>query len=115
MMQRLWQRLRLILVKSAGQLAPPPPGLEQVTSDATRCVQCGLCTFNCPVGIDVRAYARLGDNVTDPRCITCGACVMICPRGTLRWGVPLLIREDGQLALDPDGLPGFIDKSLTNL
>jgi ferredoxin len=48
-----------------------------------RCVQCGLCSYNCPVGIDVRAHARMAEPVLDPRCLRCGACVARCPRGAL--------------------------------
>jgi len=29
----------------------------QVTPDPTRCVQCGICSYNCPVSIDVRRLA----------------------------------------------------------
>ncbi len=80
-------------------------GLLQVTADASRCVQCGICGYNCPVGIEVREYARRGENVTDSRCISCGACVEKCPRGTLKWGPAILIRSDNSLELSPDELP----------
>lgn len=80
-------------------------GLLQVTGDATRCVQCGICGYNCPVGIEVRQYARRGQNVTDPRCIACGACVEKCPRGTLRWGPAVLVRDDNRLEVNPHALP----------
>ena len=76
-------------------------GLLQVTSDATRCVQCGICGYNCPVGIEVRTYARRGMNVTDSRCIACGECVAKCPRGTLRWAPAILLLEDVDLDRDP--------------
>lgn len=79
--------------------------LLQVTSDASRCVQCGICGYNCPVGIEVRDYARRGQNVTDSRCIACGECVAKCPRGTLRWGPAILLREDGALEVAPNDLP----------
>ena len=57
-----------------------------VVSDPARCVQCGVCGYNCPVGIPVRDYARQGKIVDDARCVQCGQCVEACPRGTLRWG-----------------------------
>ena len=56
----------------------------QVVSVAVRCIQCGICSYNCPVDIDVRTYSRRGGAVTDQRCILCGECVTRCPRGTLR-------------------------------
>jgi ferredoxin len=56
-----------------------------VVPDPARCVQCGICSYNCPIGIDVRRYASRGIPVGDSRCLTCGECVARCPRGTLRF------------------------------
>ena len=67
--------------------APVSPDAH-VMPDATRCVQCGVCGYNCPVGIPVRDYARQGRMVDDPRCVQCGQCIAVCPRGTLRWETP---------------------------
>jgi len=57
----------------------------QVESVEGRCVQCGICTYNCPTGIEVREYARRGLPIRDPRCLKCGACIVRCPRGVLRF------------------------------
>ncbi|MBI1902508.1 MAG: hypothetical protein HYS13_15515 [Planctomycetia bacterium] len=43
----------------------------QVVPDAARCVQCGCCSYNCPIGIDVRAHAWRGRPIYDSRCLTC--------------------------------------------
>ena len=56
-----------------------------VVPDASRCVQCGICSFNCPIEIDVRRHAWLGKPVSDSHCLTCGECVKRCPRGVLRF------------------------------
>ena len=56
-----------------------------VVAEPVRCVECGICTYNCPLGIDVRTRARLGEPVADTYCLTCGECVARCPRGTLRF------------------------------
>jgi ferredoxin len=56
-----------------------------VVPESIRCVQCGICSFFCPVGIDVRRHAWLGIPVKDSQCITCGECVARCPRGVLRF------------------------------
>jgi Fe-S-cluster-containing hydrogenase component 2 len=61
------------------------PEAGRVAADATRCVQCGVCGYNCPAGIQVRDYARQGLTVDDPSCVQCGLCIEVCPRGTLRW------------------------------
>ena len=58
----------------------------QVVPDPVRCVQCGICSFNCPIGIDVRRYAWTGEAVQNSRCLTCGECVARCPRGVLHFG-----------------------------
>ncbi len=63
---------RLALLRSGRVVATPG-----------RCVQCGICSYNCPIGIDVRSYSRQGLPIADARCLRCGACVARCPRGTL--------------------------------
>lgn len=54
-----------------------------VVPDAARCVQCGICSYNCPINIDVRAHAWRGLSIDDGHCLTCGQCVSRCPRGVL--------------------------------
>jgi ferredoxin len=54
-----------------------------VQSEPARCVQCGICSYNCPIGLDVRAYAWRGESIFDSQCLTCGQCVARCPRGVL--------------------------------
>jgi NAD-dependent dihydropyrimidine dehydrogenase PreA subunit len=56
-----------------------------VVPDSSRCVQCGICTYNCPIEIDVRAYAWRGESIKHSKCLTCGECVARCPRGVLRF------------------------------
>jgi heterodisulfide reductase subunit C len=56
-----------------------------VVPESSRCVQCGICSYSCPAGIDVRRYAWLGKPVHESYCITCGECVARCPRGVLRF------------------------------
>ena len=57
----------------------------QVMPDPASCVQCGICSFNCPIGIDVRAHVWRDEAVKHSECITCGECVKRCPRGVLRF------------------------------
>jgi ferredoxin len=56
-----------------------------VVPDPARCVQCGICSYNCPIEIDVRNHAWTGEPVKDSHCLTCGECVARCPRGALRF------------------------------
>ena len=56
-----------------------------VVPEPSRCVQCGICSYHCPVEIDVRRHVWLGEPVEDSHCLTCGECVKRCPRGLLRF------------------------------
>jgi coenzyme F420-reducing hydrogenase gamma subunit len=61
-----------------------------VIPQGIRCVQCGICSYNCPLGIDVRSYAREGQPIEESRCLSCGECVSRCPRTVLRFERSLL-------------------------
>ncbi len=65
-----------------------------VIPDNVRCVQCGICSYNCPIGIDVRRYAWLGAPIKDSHCLTCGECLARCPRGVLRFDRSNLTESD---------------------
>ena len=56
-----------------------------IQPDENRCVQCGICSFNCPIELDVRSYAFRGLIIQENKCLTCGECVRRCPRGVLRF------------------------------
>ena len=56
-----------------------------VVAEPDRCVECGICTFSGPLGIDVRSRARRALPIAEGYCLTCGECVARCPRGTLRF------------------------------
>lgn len=63
-----------------------------VIPDASRCVQCGICSFNCPIGVDVRMHALQGLQVVQSACLTCGECVRRCPRGVLQFGTAPIMK-----------------------
>jgi heterodisulfide reductase subunit C len=64
-----------------------------VVAEAVRCVECGTCTYNCPLGIDVRARVRDGLPISSSGCLTCGECVARCPRGALRFEMSPVFRR----------------------
>lgn len=64
-----------------------------VVPEAARCVQCGICSFHCPIDIDVRRHAWQNRPVKDSHCLTCGECVARCPRGVLRFERTKLFAE----------------------
>jgi ferredoxin len=82
-------------VSTAGDISSRRKALAvaQVVPDADLCVQCGMCSFNCPMEIDVRAHAFRGKSIYDSHCLTCGECVKRCPRGVLSFEVLPLMRS----------------------
>jgi ferredoxin len=66
-----------------------------VVPESIRCVQCGICSFYCPIEIDVRRFVWLNEPVKDSHCITCGECVARCPRKVLRFERTRLFGEEG--------------------
>ncbi len=66
-----------------------------VVPESSRCVQCGICSYNCPQGIDVRRHAWQGEPVRDSHCLTCGECINRCPRGVLSFERTHLFKEEG--------------------
>ena len=56
-----------------------------VIPEPERCVQCGICSFYCPISIDVRRHVWNGQPVNDSHCLTCGECIARCPRAVLRF------------------------------
>ena len=67
-----------------------------VVPDPSRCVQCGICSYSCPIEIDVRRHAWIGMPVKDSHCLTCGECVARCPRGVLRFERTPIFQADGE-------------------
>jgi len=49
---------------------------SKITRNKDKCVNCNLCSKNCPVNIDV---AHL-DKVTSAECLGCQSCVLSCPK-----------------------------------
>jgi ferredoxin len=64
-----------------------------VVPDSSRCVQCGICSYHCPIEIDVRRHAWEGEPVKSSHCLTCGECVQRCPRGVLRFDKTNLFQQ----------------------
>jgi Pyruvate/2-oxoacid:ferredoxin oxidoreductase delta subunit len=70
--------LRMVNEFSAPGMIAPPHFLPQFT--AARCVYCGKCAVNCPMGAitvdrEAKAYHR-----SPERCIGCGLCALACEK-----------------------------------
>jgi NAD-dependent dihydropyrimidine dehydrogenase PreA subunit len=49
-----------------------------------KCVQCHLCSANCPMSLDVTDMVRRGD-MSCSECILCGSCVDSCRARAIRY------------------------------
>jgi polyferredoxin len=58
----------------------------QLSSDASRCIDCKKCSKECPMGLDVNAMVRQGD-MENADCILCASCADACPKGAITYGM----------------------------
>lgn len=56
----------------------------RITTNGEQCISCGNCSTYCEMGIDVRSYAQIGENIVRASCVGCGVCAAVCPRGVLK-------------------------------
>ena len=59
------------------------PALHLV-ADKKECKNCGTCSTNCPMSLDVNAMVQK-TNMRNSECILCGTCVDNCPNGTIKF------------------------------
>ena len=63
---------------------------QKIMTNQSKCIQCNRCNLACPMSIDVKSKAELGQPVTDLRCVGCGHCIDSCPEKTLRYSTRFL-------------------------
>lgn len=56
----------------------------QLNADKTKCVNCGACSRNCTMSLDVNGMVQT-QSMEDSECILCGACVDGCPKGAIKY------------------------------
>ena len=78
----------------ASDMAEQALATAWVVPEPSRCVQCGICSFSCPMGIDVRRHVWRSEPVADSHCLSCGQCVRRCPRQLLRFETIAVIEPD---------------------
>jgi Polyferredoxin len=52
-------------------------------ADSEKCVQCGLCSKNCPMSLEVAEMVRTGQ-VQNSECILCGECADRCSKKAIK-------------------------------
>ncbi|WP_434577443.1 4Fe-4S binding protein [Thermoanaerobacterium thermosaccharolyticum] len=63
---------------------------QKITTNNSKCIQCGQCNESCPMSIDIKSAAYYGKDVADIRCVGCGHCVDACPTKTLSYTTKVL-------------------------
>lgn len=64
------------------EIRPVSDKISHVTFDSKKCVNCRICSKNCPIEIDVLKYKDAG-KVTNASCLKCEVCVDKCPKNSL--------------------------------
>ena len=59
------------------------PALRLV-ADSSACRECGICTRECPMSIDVQALVASG-SMENPECVLCGTCADGCTSKVIRY------------------------------
>lgn len=49
-----------------------------------KCVECGICSNNCPMDVNVMSFIQENRVVTDTECISCGTCRILCPVNAIK-------------------------------
>lgn len=63
---------------------PTSMSLTAKKPSGKQCIECGLCTKNCPMDVDVMAYIKASKRVNDTECILCQNCKQNCPTGAIQ-------------------------------
>jgi ferredoxin-type protein NapH len=56
----------------------------QLVANKEKCVNCKVCSKNCPMSIDVNTMVQQ-ENMENPECILCGSCIEHCPRKVIEY------------------------------
>lgn len=70
----------IIGTKIKNRLGYPSLHLE---ADPEKCVQCGLCSKNCPMSLEVAKMVRTGA-LQNNECILCGRCADLCAKKVIK-------------------------------
>jgi len=63
---------------------------QKIITDKSECIKCNRCNIACPMTIDIKTKAQIGQVVTDSRYVGCGHCVDSCPTETLGYSTKFL-------------------------
>lgn len=78
-----WMAPFMIAGRTARNTLGAWPSLRLV-ADSSACKECGTCTRECPMSIDVQALVASG-SMEHTECVLCGTCVDGCPSKVIRY------------------------------
>lgn len=58
---------------------------QRIKTDNSHCIECNRCNKACPMSIDIKSRAKIGEAVYNLRCVGCGHCIDSCPTETLSY------------------------------
>jgi polyferredoxin len=58
----------------------------QLDANPSRCIDCGKCSEECPMGLDVHTMVKDGE-MENAECIDCANCADTCPKGAITFGL----------------------------
>jgi ferredoxin-type protein NapH len=58
--------------------------LLKLAIDSEKCIRCGRCEAQCPMGIKILEYADANQRVLSSECILCNTCVNVCSTHAIR-------------------------------
>ncbi len=56
----------------------------RLRTETDKCTDCGRCTVECPMSLDVAKLAKSG-SMEHAECVLCGTCADVCPRNVIRY------------------------------
>jgi len=56
-----------------------------VKAEKEKCISCGICNKNCPMGLDVKKMVNEKGTTYNAECINCGKCIDNCPKKVLSY------------------------------
>jgi polyferredoxin len=77
-----WMAPFMILGRNLSNILRSPA--LRLCADAQACMDCEVCTRNCPMSLDVHAMVKL-ENMEHMDCILCGQCVDGCTKKVIRY------------------------------
>lgn len=75
-----WMAPFMIIGRRLGTLLRLPA--VRLRADTSRCVACGTCTRECPMGLPVQDMVAAG-HMDNDECVLCCTCADACPQGTI--------------------------------